>query len=69
MKDHPPSPNEPLLLPHLHKVHVRNQELSQMGDSRPVKPPCQRAISKQMMKKWELWDTNMRKSNNSRMLQ
>ncbi len=48
---------------------MRNQDLPQPGDSRPVKPPCQRAISKQMMKKWEPWDTNTRKSNNSRMLQ
>jgi hypothetical protein len=48
---------------------VPNQELPQPGDSRPVKPPCQRAISKQMMKKWEPWETNTRKSNNSRMLQ
>ena len=32
-------------------------------------PPSQNAISKQMMKKWEPWETNMHKSNNSRMLQ
>jgi hypothetical protein len=72
VQDHPPSPNDSLLLPpldSLHKAHVRNQELSQPGDSRPVKPPCQRAISNQMMKKWEPWDTNTWKSNNSRMLQ
>ncbi len=43
--------------------------VAQPGDSRPVMPPSQRAISKQMMKKWEPWDTNTRKSNNSRMLQ
>jgi hypothetical protein len=55
VQDHPPSPNEPLLLPpldSLHKTHVLNQELPQPGDSRPVIPPSQRAISKQMMKKW-----------------
>ncbi len=72
VQDHPPSPNDSLLLPpldSLHKAHVRNQELPQPGDSRPVKPPCQRAISKRMMKKWEPWDTNTRKSNNSRMFQ
>ena len=42
VQDHPPSPNEPLLLPpldSLHKAHVRNQELPQTGDSRPVNPP------------------------------
>jgi hypothetical protein len=36
VQDHPPSPNEPLLLPsldNLHKAHVRNQELPQPGDS------------------------------------
>jgi hypothetical protein len=32
-------------------------------------PPSQNALSKQMMKKWEPWETNMRKSSNSRMLQ
>jgi hypothetical protein len=72
VQDHPPSPNDSLLLPPLdilHKAHVRNQELSQPGDSHPVKPSCQRAISKQMMKKWEPWDTKTRKSNNSRMSQ
>jgi hypothetical protein len=72
VQDHPPSPNDSLLLPPLdilHKAHVRNQELTHPGDSRPVKPPCQRVISNQMMKKWEPWDTNTRKSNNSRILQ
>jgi hypothetical protein len=63
VQDHPPSPNDSLLIPPLdilHKTHVRSQELSQPGDSRSVNPPCQRAISKQMMKKWEPWDTNTR---------
>ena len=72
VQDPPSPPNEFLLLPpldSLYKVHVRNQELPQPGDSRPVMPPSQNAISKQMMKKWEPWETNMRKSNNSRMLQ
>ena len=69
---HPPPPNESLLLPpldSLYKAHVRNQELPQPGDSRPVMSPSQNAISKQMMKKWEPWETNMWKSNNSRLLQ
>ncbi len=48
---------------------MRNQELPQPGDSRPVMPPSQNALSKQMMKKWEPWETNIRKSNNSRMVQ
>jgi hypothetical protein len=67
VQDHPPSPNEPLILPpldSLHKVHVRNQEFPQPGDSRPVNSPSQREISKEMMKKWEPWETNTQKSNN-----
>jgi hypothetical protein len=62
VQDHPPSPNDSLLLPpldSLHEDHVRNQDLPQPGDSRPVKPPCQLgcqlAISKQMKKKWEFF--------------
>ena len=39
------------------------------GDSRPVMSPSQRALSKQMMKYWGPWETNMKKSTNSRMLQ
>jgi hypothetical protein len=42
VQDHPPSPNDSLLLPpleNLHKTHVRNPELPQPGDSRPVKSP------------------------------
>jgi hypothetical protein len=35
----------------------------------PVAQPSQRAISRQMMRKWEPWDTNVSKSNNHRMLQ
>ena len=68
----PPPPNESLLLPpvdNLYKTHVRNQELPQAGDSRPVMSPSQSVLSKQMMEKWEPWETNMQKSNNPRMLQ
>ena len=48
VQDHPPPPNESLLLPpldSLYKVHVRNQELPQPGDSRPVMTPSQNTIS------------------------
>jgi hypothetical protein len=75
VQDHPPPPSEFLLLPplgSLYKDHVRNQELPQPGDSRPVMPPSQRALSKQMMNNWGPWgpwETNMQKSTNSRMLQ
>ena len=72
VQDQPPPPSEFLLLPPLdglYKANVRNQEPPQPGDSRLVMPPSQRALSKQMMKNWEPWDKNMRKSNNHRMLQ
>ncbi len=48
VQDHPPPSPEFLLLPlldSLYKVYVRNQELPQPGDSRPVMPPSQRALS------------------------
>jgi hypothetical protein len=48
---------------------VRNQEPSQPGDSRPVMSPSQRVLSRQMMRNWEIWNTNIQKSNNNRMLQ
>jgi hypothetical protein len=51
MQDHPPRPNESLLLPpldSLYKAHVRNQKLPHPGDSRPVMPPSQSALSKQV---------------------
>jgi hypothetical protein len=40
-----------------------------VGKRDPGISPSQRVISNQMMKKWEPWETNMRKSNNSRMIQ
>ena len=72
VEDQPPPPSEFLLLPSLeglYKANVRNQESPQPGDSRLVIPPLQRALFKKMMKNWEPWDKNMRKSNNHRMLQ
>ncbi len=71
-QDHPPPPSEFLLLPpldSLYKTYVQNQELPQPGDSRPVMSPSQHALSQKMMKNWIPWKTNIRKSNNSRMLQ
>ena len=72
VQDHPPPPSEILLLPPLQslcKAHARNQELPQPGDSRPVMPPSQHALSKQMMKNWEPWGENMKMATNKRMLQ
>ena len=65
VQDHPPPPSEFLLLPpldDLYKDYVRNQEP-------PVIPPSQRALSQQMMRNWEVWNTNIKKSNNHRILQ
>jgi hypothetical protein len=72
VQDHPSPPSEFLLLPpldNLYKVYVRNQELPQPGDSRPVSPPSQHALSHQMMKYWGPWETHIQKSTNSRMFQ
>jgi hypothetical protein len=51
------------------KKSQRFKQGAQQGDSTAVTPQSQSALSKQMMKKWEPWETNMRKSNNPRMLQ
>jgi hypothetical protein len=72
VQDHPPSPNEFLLLPpleSLYKTHVRNQESPQPGDSRPVMSQSKNEISKQMMNRWEPWEKSMQNSRNPRMLQ
>ena len=66
------SPSETLLLPplkYLYKVNEHIQERPQPGDSRPVMSPSQRTLSRQIMRKWEPWTTNIGKSNNHRMLQ
>jgi len=51
VQDQPLPPSDILLLPPLSslcKVHMRSQEMPQSGDSRPVMPPSQDALSKQM---------------------
>ena len=71
VQDQPPPPSEILLLPPLEclcKAHARNQELPQPGESRPVMPPSQNAVSNQMMRHWEPWEENMRKTTNKRMM-
>ena len=72
VQDQPLPPSETLLLPpleSLHKVYTRNQELPQPGDSRPVLPPSQHTLSKQMMKNMEVWEENIAKATNKRMLE
>ena len=62
VKDPPSSPSETFLLPSLkclHKTNERIQERPQPGDSRPVMPPLQRTLSRQIMRKWEPWKTNI----------
>jgi hypothetical protein len=71
VQDHPPAPSEILLSPPLdclYKANVRNQEPPQPEDSRSVTPPSQRVLSRQMMRNWEVWNTNIQKSNIHRML-
>ena len=72
VEDPPASPSETLLWPPLkclYRVNGRIQERPQPGDSRPVMPPSQRTLSRQIMRKWEPWTTNIGKSNNHRMFQ
>ena len=72
VQDPPASPSDTLLLPPLkclYKANERIQERPQPGDSRPVLPPSQRTISRQIMRNWGRWSTNTGKSNNHRMLQ
>ncbi len=65
-------PSDTLLLSPLKcldKTNERIQERSQPGDSRPVMSPSQYTLSRQIMRKWEPWTTNIGKSNNHRILQ
>jgi hypothetical protein len=64
-------PSECLLLPPLHCLHkanVRNQEPPQPGESRPVLAWSQRVLSRHMMRNYEPWIINIRKSNNNRIV-
>jgi hypothetical protein len=59
VQDQPLPPSDTLLLPplsSLYKVHMRNQQMPQVGDSRPVMPPSQHVLSKQVMKNWDFWE-------------
>jgi hypothetical protein len=59
------SPSECLLLPPLHCLHktnVWNQESPQPGDTRTVLSSSQRVLSRQMMRNWEPWNTNIKYS-------
>ena len=72
VQDPPAPPSDNLLLPplaSLHSANVRNMELPQPGEQRPVQPPSQRTISRQLMKAWPIWKTNIDSSANTRMLE
>jgi hypothetical protein len=72
VQDPPASPSQMLLLPalkYLYKDNEHTQERPQPGDSRPVMSQSQCTLSRQIMRKWEPWTTNIGKSNNHRMLQ
>jgi hypothetical protein len=71
VQDPPVPPSEILLLPplnYLYTVNVRNQDPPQPGDSRPVMSPSQHVLSRQMMRNWQVWNTNIQTSNNPRMM-
>ena len=72
VQDPPVPPSDILLLSPLkclYKVNVHIQDRPQPGNSRPVFPPSQRTLSRQIMRNWEPWTTNNGKSNNHRILQ
>jgi hypothetical protein len=48
---------------------MRNQEMPQTGDSRPVMPPSQHALSKQVMKNWDFWEKKITNATNKRILE
>ena len=58
VQDPPSPPSEILLLPPLKCLYKVN-----------VRIPSQRTLSRQIMRNWEPWKTNIEKSNNHRMLQ
>jgi len=68
VQDPPAPPSDILLLPPLNCLHtdtVRIQELPLPGESRPVLPPSQRTLSRQLMRIWEVWKTNIEKSTDT----
>ena len=72
VQDPPSPPSDTILLSPLkwlYKTNVRIQERPQPGDSRPVMSPSQHPLSKQIMRNWEPWKTNIEKSNNHRIHQ
>ena len=72
VQDPPAPPSDTLLLTpltSLYSVNTLNRELPQQGESRPVLPPTQRSLSRQIMKAWAPWTEVIASSQNSRMLE
>ena len=73
VQDPPAPPSDTLSLPPLTSLYsdnTHNKELPQhwQGESRPVLPPTQRSLSRQIMKAWAPWSEVIASSQNSRML-
>ena len=72
VEDQPLPPSDTLLLPplqSLYKVHIRNQEIPQTGDSRPVIPPSQHTLSREVMKNMDFWVDKIANATNKRMME
>jgi hypothetical protein len=69
VQDPPAPPSNILHLPPLTSLHsatTRNMELPQQGEPRKVQPPSQRTLSRQLMRAWPLWKTNIDTASNTR---
>ena len=68
-----PSPPSDILhlspLTSLHSTTAHNMKLPQSGESRPVLPPSQRTISRQLMRSWSPWKTTIDVISNTRILE
>jgi hypothetical protein len=68
----PPAPLSNILhlssLTSLHSDTTRNMELPQPGEPRKVQPPSQRTLSRQLMRTWPLWKTNIDTVSNTRII-
>jgi hypothetical protein len=72
VQDPPAPPSNILHLPPLTSLHsatTRNMELPQPGEPRKVQPPSQRTLSRQLMRAWSLWQTNIATASITRMLE
>jgi hypothetical protein len=57
------------ILARLHWATTRNMELPQPGEPRKVQLPSQRILSRQLMRVWSLWKTNIATASKTRMLE